>query len=125
MMTMISPEEAQKEFHELEEKLKCLGKKLPVISTTTSHFPISVPIPAMIECANEEDGIIARMKELKRECPEIDEKVPALGSFRMMLSSEIMMIQGLKDIQKEDGIFLRIAHKLARWWNKIRRYGSD
>lgn len=116
---MISPEEAQKEFHELEEKLKCLEKKLPIIST--SFFPI----PAMIECANEEDGIIARMKELKRECPRIDGKVPALGRFHMMLSSEIMMIQGLKDIQKEDGIFLRIARKLARWWNKIQRYDSD
>lgn len=91
MMTMISPEEAQKEFHELEEKLKCLGKKLPVIST--SFFPI----PAMIECANEADGIIARMKELKRECPEIDGKVPAFGRFRMMLS-ESVLIQGVNSI---------------------------
>ena len=148
MMTMISPEEAQKEFHELEEKLECLEKKQSVISN--SFFPI----PAMIKCANEEDGIIARMKELKRECPEIDGKVPALGMTRMMLAIEADVqaerlerlrdnarregnltpedeknineaINLMKRIRKKGGILFRITLTLASWWNKIRRYDSD
>ncbi len=148
MMTMISPEEAQKEFHELEEKLECLEKKQSVISN--SFFPI----PAMIKCANEEDGIIARMKELKRECPEIDGKVPVLGMTRIRLAVEADVqaerlerlrdnarregnltpedeknineaINLMKSIRKKGGILFRIARKLAVWLDKIQRYYSD
>ncbi len=148
MITIISLEEAQKEFHELEEKLKCLEKNLPAISM--SFFPL----PAMIECANEGERIIARMKELKREYPEIDGKVPALGTIRMMLALEADVqaerlerlrdnarregnltpeyeknlngaIKRMKSIRKKGGIFLRITLTLARWWIKIRHYDSD
>ena len=71
------------EFHELEERLKFLHeKKLPAVMT--SFFPL----PPMIECAREEDEIISRMKELKRECPGIEGNVPMFGVIRMMLGVE-------------------------------------
>lgn len=146
-MTMISLEEAQKEFHELEKKLECPDKKLPVILST---FPLSVTclLPEMIECVNEEDRIIARIKELKREYPEIDGKVPALGSNGMSLAFEADVhieclkclrddarrkgnltpeyekninegINLMKSIRKKGGILLRITVTLARWWIRL------
>ena len=131
------------EFHELEERLKFLHeKKLPAVMT--SFFPL----PPMIECAREEDEIISRMKELKRECPGIEGNVPAFGMIRMMLGVEAGVqaerlerlredvrregslsaedernineaVKSMKAVRNQGGILFRIALKFAEWRHKI------
>lgn len=139
-------EDKQKEFHELEGRLKFLcEQRLPAVMT--SFFPL----PPMIECAREEDEIISRMKELKRECPGIKGDVPAFGMIRMMLAAEADVqaerlerlrddarregylssedeknineaVASMKAIRSRGGILFRIACKLSEWRNKI--YGE-
>ena len=131
------------EFHELEERLKFLHeKKLPAVMT--SFFPL----PPMIECAREEDEIISRMKELKRECPGIEGNVPAFGMIRHMLGIEAGVqaerlerlrddarregclssederninkaVKSMKAVRNQGGILFRIALKFAEWRHKI------
>ena len=143
---MISAEEGRQEFQELEGRLRELHeKRLPAVMT--SFFPL----PPMMKCAEDEDAILSRMKELKRECPGIVGNVPAFGMVRMMLGIEAGVqaerlerlrdearregfltpedeagineaVAAMRALRKREGIFLRFIRKLAEWRDKI--YGE-